>query len=157
MSPSETIDEPPSRIPWPPILIAASIGGGLVLDHLAPLASLPPIMRVIGGAVIVIAIVNDIWCAWTLARHNTTVMPHRPVSYLVTHGPYRFTRNPIYVSHVAATIGIGLLLRSPWILLLTPLLVVGLTQLAILPEERHLARKFGAGFANYAARTRRWL
>jgi protein-S-isoprenylcysteine O-methyltransferase Ste14 len=157
MPPSETIDEPTTRIPWPPILIAAAICGGLVLDHLAPWAILPPLASLFGGAVIALTLANDIWCALTLSRHRTTILPHRPASALVTDGPYRYSRNPIYVSHVATTLGVGLLLRTPWIALLTPLLVVGLTRLAILPEERHLSRKFGADFAAYAARTRRWL
>lgn len=158
MPSSETIDEPPVRIPWPPLLIALTIAGGLALDALAPIPLAPTkAVQFAGGALMALALANDVWCAATLSRHRTTILPHRAASALATSGPYRFSRNPIYVSHVAVTLGVGLLLRSPWTLLFTPLLVVGLTRLAILPEERHLSRKFGADFANYAARTRRWL
>ncbi len=148
--------EPPTRIPWPPILIAATIGSGLLLDQLAPL----PMTRswqIIGGALVVLALLNDIWCALALRRHRTTILPHRAVSTLVTSGPYSLSRNPIYVSHVALTAGVGMMLGNLWIVLLTPALVTALMRLSILPEEAHLARKFGPAFAAYAARTRRWL
>jgi protein-S-isoprenylcysteine O-methyltransferase Ste14 len=75
----------------------------------------------------------------------------------VTEGPFRFSRNPIYVSHVALIFGLGLFLGSPFTLLLTPLLAIGLTKLAIEPEERHLLEKFGGDYRSYMARTRRWL
>jgi protein-S-isoprenylcysteine O-methyltransferase Ste14 len=158
MTLSNENDEPPVRIPWPPLLIALTIAGGLALDALAPIPLAPSMaVQFAGGALVALALVNDIWCARALWRHKTTILPHHPVSHLVADGPYRYSRNPIYVSHVVLTFGVGLLLRSPWIVLLAPLLVVGLTRLAIVPEERHLSRKFGADFAAYAARTRRWL
>jgi protein-S-isoprenylcysteine O-methyltransferase Ste14 len=148
--------EPPTRIPWPPILIAATIAGGLLLDKLAPLP-LPARLEGAGGALIALALLSDIWCALELWRHHTTVMSHREVSALVTTGPYRFSRNPIYLSHVALTAGVGMLLGSLWILLLTPILILGLMRFSIMPEEEHLARKFGPSFADYAAKTRRLL
>jgi protein-S-isoprenylcysteine O-methyltransferase Ste14 len=161
MSPSETIDEPPSRIPWPPILIVATILAGRALDvmaaHSLGFFAMAPFLRYLGAAIIALALLNDVWCARALWRRNTTILPHRAVSALVTDGPYRFSRNPIYVSHVAVTIGIGLLLRSPGIVILSPLLVLALAKLAIEPEERHLMRKFGPDFRAYLARTRRWL
>ena len=75
----------------------------------------------------------------------------------VSEGPFRFSRNPIYVSHVALIFGLGLFLGSPFTLLLTPVLALGLTKLAIEPEERHLLGKFGDDYRSYMARTRRWL
>jgi protein-S-isoprenylcysteine O-methyltransferase Ste14 len=158
--PIET-DEPPSRVPWPPILIAAAILMGRALDaatgpSLAFLTSFAYAPQM-GLAIVALALVNDVWCARALWRHNTTILPHHAVTCLVADGPYRYSRNPIYVSHVALTLGIGLLLRSPGIIIVTPLLVLALVKLAVEPEERHLERKFGAEFEAYAARTRRWL
>jgi protein-S-isoprenylcysteine O-methyltransferase Ste14 len=148
-------DEAPSRIPWPPILIIAVVGFGLLLDRFAPL-SLTPRLQGVGALLVALAVSTDIWCARELWRHRTTVQPHRAVSTLVTSGPYRWSRNPIYVSHVVLTAGLGLLFGNLWILLLTPVMILGLARFSIAPEEAYLARKFGAAFADYAARTRRW-
>lgn len=151
-------DEPPSRLPWPPLLIVATIAVGAALDALIPLPFVwPAPARAVGVAIIALALANDIWCAAIMRRRGTTMRPDRAVSHLVTEGPFRWSRNPIYVSHVALTAGVGLALASPWTMLLLPALAVGLTLLAIRPEERHLARKFGSEFDAYVARTRRWL
>ncbi len=151
--PGET---PPSSVPWPPILVTGAVVLGRLLDALAPVA-LPEFLVPLGMALAALALANDLWCARTLWRRKTTVMPHRMVANLVTDGPYRFSRNPIYISHVALTVAIGLMLRSFWILALTPALVFALVKLSIEPEERHLASRFGAEFRTYAARVRRWL
>ncbi len=151
---------PPSRTPWPPILIAATIALGLALDaatEWSPDLMSAHLPRSIGGAMIVLALVNDVWCARFFARHQTTVLPHRPASALIVDGPFRVSRNPIYISHIATTLGIGLLLASPFTVLLTPLLVLALTKFSIEPEERHLEAKFGDAYRIYMARTRRWL
>jgi protein-S-isoprenylcysteine O-methyltransferase Ste14 len=92
-----------------------------------------------------------------MRRQGTTIRPDRAVSSLVTAGPYQWSRNPIYVSHVALIAGLGLALGSTWMLLLTPVAAVLLQRLAIEREERHLSQRFGAEFDAYVARTRRWL
>lgn len=154
-------DAPPARAPWPPILIALTILAGLALDRLSggALAGLVafPGARLLGGVIIALALANDIWCARAFAHHKTTIMPHRAAAHLVTDGPFRWSRNPIYVSHVAVVLGVGLLIGSPFTVLLTPLLAFGLQKLAIEPEERHLAAKFENDYRAYMARTRRWL
>ena len=151
---------PPSRIPWPPVLMAMTLAAGLALDA-ATGASLidpsSPLPQLAGATIVVLALANDVWCFRILSRHQTTIMPHRAASFLVTEGPFRFSRNPIYVSHVALIFGLGLFLGSPFTLLLTPVLAFGLTKLAIEPEERHLLEKFGDDYRSYMARTRRWL
>ena len=126
--------------------------GGLLLS-LATFAG----ARVAGGVIVALALANDIWCAATLARHETTILPHRAATRLATDGPFQWSRNPIYISHVALVFGLGLLIGSPFTMILTPFLALALQKFAIEPEERHLTRKFGAEYAAYLARTRRWL
>ncbi len=156
-SPSES-EEPPSRVPWPPLLFISVIIGGRLLGHFAPLPLVPQELAHVAGALLVsLGLANDIWCAVTLRRNKTTILPHRPVSTLVTSGPFRYSRNPIYISELALTLGLGLLLRSPWMIFLTPLLFFALVKLAIEPEERHLERKFGTRYQQYVAHTPRWL
>ncbi|WP_330083871.1 isoprenylcysteine carboxylmethyltransferase family protein [Methylocystis iwaonis] len=154
-------DAPPARAPWPPILIALTILAGLAFDRasggaLAGLVAFPG-APLLGGVIIALALANDIWCAQAFARHKTTILPHRAAAHLVTDGPFRWSRNPIYISHVAVVLGVGLLIGSPFTVLLTPLLAFGLQKLAVEPEERHLAAKFGNDYRAYMARTRRWL
>ena len=151
----------PARLPWPPILISATILAGLVLDHMTgdafPGLAAFPGATVLGGGLVALALANDAWCAATFARRRTTVLPHRAASHLATDGPYRFSRNPIYISHLAVVVGVALLISSPFTLLLTPLLAFGLQKLSVEPEERHLLAKFGEDYRAYMARTRRWL
>jgi protein-S-isoprenylcysteine O-methyltransferase Ste14 len=139
-------------------LFIAVIVGGRTLDHWLPTPWIPPgPAHLAGTALIVLGLANDVWCALTLSRHSTTILPHRPVETLVTSGPYRYSRNPIYISELALTLGVGLLLRSPAMVLLIPVLFFALTKLAIEPEERHLREKFGEAFERFRARTPRWL
>jgi protein-S-isoprenylcysteine O-methyltransferase Ste14 len=156
MTAPNTPDEPPARFPWPPVLLVATVGFGLLLDGLAPLP-LATNLKSVGSAIIVLALLNEIWCALELRRHHTTILPYRSVSTLVTTGPYRWSRNPIYVSHVALAAGVGMVLGSLWTLLLTPALILALMRLSIMPEEEHLAKKFGPAFGAYVKRTKRWV
>jgi protein-S-isoprenylcysteine O-methyltransferase Ste14 len=152
---------PPARAPWPPILIAIALLCGLTLDWFSGDALEArvafPGAKLLGGSIIALALANDVWCATIFARHGTTILPHRAAAHLATDGPFRWSRNPIYVSHVAVVAGLALLLASPFTLLLTPLLAFGLQKLAIEPEERHLLAQFGEEYRAYMARTRRWL
>ena len=99
-------ERPPSPIPWPPLLFIAVIVGGRMLDHWLPTPWIPAGPAHLAGTVlIVLGLANDVWCALTLSRHNTTILPHRAVTALVTSGPYRHSRNPIYVSELVMTLG----------------------------------------------------
>ena len=74
--------------PWPPLLFIAVIVGGRMLDHWLPTPWIPPGPAHFAGTVlIVLGLANDVWCALTLSRHNTTILPHRAVTALVTSGP----------------------------------------------------------------------
>ncbi|ATQ67313.1 MULTISPECIES: methyltransferase family protein [Methylosinus] len=158
MTADDTGTAPPSRIPWPPLLLVGAIGGGALVDSLLPgPTSWPDWARTLGVLLIVLAFSIDVWCVRLMWRRGTTVRPDRAVSSLVTNGPFRFSRNPIYVGNVALVAGLGLVLAAPAILLLAPVMAVALKRLAIEPEERHLARRFGRDYEAYVARTRRWL
>lgn len=93
----------------------------------------------------------------TLRRHRTTIRPDKGATTLVQSGPYTFTRNPLYLSLVTATAGLGFLLRSPWIFVLWPLLLLILDRSVIAKEERHLHRAFGEAYTEYRGRVRRWV
>ena len=90
-------------------------------------------------------------------RSRTSIVPIRPATALVLEGPYRFTRNPMYVGLAALTAALGLFMDSWWpIALLLPVLVI-VRAFVIAPEERYLTRRFGDDYVRYTQRVRRWL
>jgi protein-S-isoprenylcysteine O-methyltransferase Ste14 len=95
------------------------------------------------------------WSIITLRRARTTVMPNEAASNLVTDGPFRFRRNPIYLADMLILLGIAELMRNIWLVLLTPVFGILVTWLAIIPEERHLEARFGDTYRAYKERTRR--
>jgi protein-S-isoprenylcysteine O-methyltransferase Ste14 len=110
------------------------------------------------GALLVGAFV--IWNGWTLlvmAWHRTSILPGGPTTVLLQAGPFRLSRNPLYLELLALDIGLSLLLPSFWALVLVPIGVAALFWGAIRPEERYLSAKFGADYEAYRVRVRRWL
>lgn len=92
-------------------------------------------------------------------RARTTVNPMTPErsSALVSGGIYRHTRNPMYVGMLLALLAFAIVLANPASLLTLPAFVVYMNRFQIMPEERELARHFGAEFQAYKSRVRRWL
>ena len=90
-------------------------------------------------------------------RSHTTLIPNRRATTLVTAGPHRITRNPMYVSLVALYLGVTLLGNSWWPAVLLPIVVLVVDRAVIAREERYLAAAFPGEYAAYCARVRRWL
>ena len=92
-------------------------------------------------------------------RARTTIDPHRPAqaSALVTGGIYRYTRNPMYLGLALTLAGVACWWATACGLLTLALFCLGMTRLQIMPEERILQAKFGADYAAYRQRVRRWL
>jgi protein-S-isoprenylcysteine O-methyltransferase Ste14 len=90
-------------------------------------------------------------------RARTTVRLDRPASSLVTSGPYRFTRNPMYVSLSLLYAGVATLYQSVWAWLFLPIVAAYIDRRVICSEEGFLARRFGPDYARYCARVRRWI
>lgn len=97
------------------------------------------------------------WTLWTFHRHRTTVNPYAGASRLCTDGPFRFSRNPIYLGDWLLLIGVALLLNTLWPLAFAPLVWLALRYGVIRHEEAHLEAKFGEAYRAYKARVRRWL
>lgn len=151
----------PNRIPWPPILLVLAIALAIGLQWLVPLPWIYGLAALeataLGVTMIVAAFAIDIWAALIFRNHKTTIMPHQPSVRLVTCGPFRFSRNPIYVGNLMVVAGLGLLLSNLWLLLATPVLGFALQKLAITREERHLEALFAGQWRDYKARVRRWI
>jgi protein-S-isoprenylcysteine O-methyltransferase Ste14 len=100
------------------------------------------------------------WNGWSLylfGRHRTGLLPGQPTQSMIATGPYRLSRNPLYVGLLAAYAGLALLAPTFWGLVLFPAAVLLIRWGAVIPEERFLRRRFGAAYDDYTRRVRRWL
>jgi len=155
---SETVDRSNVIIP-PPIAWALAAAAGLGADWLYPWRFVPAsIPRAsIGGAVIAIGFALAIWAFVTMRRAGTRVDPYKPTTAIVSAGPYRFTRNPIYIGMFLGQTGLAIGFDNLWILAtLVPFYLV-IRYGVIAREEVYLERKFGAVYLGYKSRVRRWL
>lgn len=111
----------------------------------------------LGRAIIGAALLVMVWTAVWFRRRRTTIVPHLAPDALVTEGPMRFSRNPIYAADVLVLVGWGVSLGAIAPFLLIPLFAIVIQRRFILAEEARLAAAFGDEFAAYKARVRRWI
>jgi protein-S-isoprenylcysteine O-methyltransferase Ste14 len=146
-------------IAFPPLLFVVALGAGLVLERALPgrLRRSPASSRSLAQPLLGGSFALAAWAMIAMKRVGTPIDVQEPSTALVTSGPFRFTRNPIYLALTLAYAGLALRLRS-WLslLLLAPLLAV-VQHGVIAREERYLERKFGDLYRAYVARVRRWL
>lgn len=142
----------------PPLLYLGALAIGLGLQAGFQVRVLPHgIARFAGGIACGLAAALGGSGLWALHRAGTSQNPRRPTRALVVSGPYRISRNPLYLSLLCLYVGIGLLANSLWLFLLAVPLVAVLRLGVIGPEERYLERKFGDEYRRYRSRVRRWL
>ena len=145
----------------PPPLVGLAIAAGMwAAAHIPPVLQLPNLVRVlVAAALVAIGIAVGIGGVMSFHRAKTTVNPLKPETSaaLVTTGVYSFTRNPMYLGMVLVLIAWAVSLASIWSLLGPVLFILYITRFQIVPEERVLDRLFGAAFAEYKKRVRRWL
>ncbi len=142
----------------PPIIYAISILSGIWLYKLWPLAMPFAIHgRLYGGIIVVIAVIIAAWSLLNFHRNNTDVRPDKPDSALITSGPYRYTRNPLYIVLSLTQITVAVWLDNLWVLLLVIPSIIVITRYAIAREERYLEQLFGQDYLDYKKRVRRWL
>jgi protein-S-isoprenylcysteine O-methyltransferase Ste14 len=153
-----------SVIARPPLLFLATLSLGFVVDHLVPLQF--PISRIglahwisaiIAGAVVVIGLALATAGIRNFTRAATPVPTTQPTRALVTTGIHGYTRNPIYLGMFLVYAGIGLLVRSPWILILMLPLALTIRYGVVAREEAYLERRFGDAYRAYKTRVRRWI
>lgn len=154
------LDSPPLRlIAAPPVMYLGMLLLGVAIHALAPISIFPatPAREILAGFLLVISGVFARWAFLTMRRSGTTANPKQPSQALVTDGPFRISRNPIYVAMTGLYVGMAFLVNSAWpLVLLVPLLVV-MQWGVILREEHYLAGKFGSEYTAYRSRVRRWL
>lgn len=155
----ETNLDRPNTIHWPPILYGAVILIAWVLERLVPLQLIGEslLLRWFGGLILLLGAWLALAALFRFHEIGTPFDPTGQATALATEGVYAYTRNPMYVGALICFFGLGLALRSSWLLILVPPLGIALLKLAIEREEAYLKRRFGAAYDAYAARVRRWL
>ena len=148
-----------ARVPVPPpLLYVGAVVLGVGLDLAVPLPVLPQAAALAAGAALmIVAAALFAWAGRTMFAAGEHPDPDRPTAAIVTGGPYRFTRNPLYLAMAVFTVGVALLVNSGWGLALVVPAVVAIHYLAIAPEERYLEGKFGDDYRSYRSRVRRWI
>jgi protein-S-isoprenylcysteine O-methyltransferase Ste14 len=142
----------------PPLVYGAAFVMGLLLHLVFPLHVLPTTFaRGIGVVCILASLPLAIATLRALSRAHTPVDPMKPTTALVTEGPFRYSRNPIYVALTLLYVGVALLINALWILLLVVPVLVVIRYGVIAREEAYLTRKFGDAYRQYTAQVRRWL
>lgn len=145
----------PATLLPPPLVYVAALWGAWELNKLLPLAF--PELAGPGWALVVLGGSLLLWAVWTMFRHKTTVNPYKEVAHLVQGGPFRFSRNPIYLADSVIYSGVMLIWGNLWPLLLYPLVWAAIRYGVIRNEEAHLAARFGEAYAQYRKQVRRWI
>lgn len=143
----------------PPIALAIAILFGLALDWLAPLPFVPPGLPEgwIGVAVFVSGLALLVWAAATITRAGSNVPTNQPTTAIVEAGPYRFSRNPIYLAMFVGLIGLAIAFDTVWLLIMLLPFALVIRDGVVAREEAYLERKFGDPYRGYRSRVRRWL
>jgi len=154
----ERTKETPNVISFPPLVFLGAFVLGLLVNWLVPMLpfSSEP-LRAVGGMMGLAGSLLGIWGVCTLHRAGTAVRPNSPVTVLVTNGPFRFSRNPLYSALTIIYLGGTITLGIWWPLAtLVPALAVVHWKI-VRREEEHLEARFGDGYRDYKARVRRWI
>lgn len=142
----------------PPLLFTAPVLSGLLLNRFLPIPLVPNRSGRLAGAILtMMGLILGGAAVREMRRVGNSPDPRVPVRAVVAGGPYRFTRNPMYVGMSMVVVGLSLLSRTAWPLFLLPSTLAQVTELAIRPEETYLERKFGHSYRRYKEQVRRWI
>lgn len=146
---------PGVRLP-PPVIAGLVMGGAWLLDRLWTVQIGPPAVA-LGGVVVFLAIALAGWAVLVLVKAGNDPRPDRPDAALVETGPFRWSRNPIYLGLLLGATGLALIWGTLWGWLGVAVLHGVLDRLVIAKEEAYLATRFGAAYEGYKSRVRRWM
>jgi protein-S-isoprenylcysteine O-methyltransferase Ste14 len=148
----------PRKFPFPPVIPVAALILSWLTGLLWPIAiDWPSWTRPVGWGLFLAPIPLAVWGAQTFRQHHTVVDPRGDVTHLVMDGPFRFTRNPMYLSLMILYIGGTLAFHLPWgVMWLVPVFLA-LRYGVIAREEQYMKGKFGDEYVEYTRRVRRWL
>lgn len=153
-----SFNDSPGVIAPPPLIYLSGLAVGIILQWFKPVAFLSEKFAVpLGVALIIISVALVVTAMHAFVKAKTNIDVRKPTTSIVASGPYRFSRNPIYLSMTLLVLGIATWVNTVWILvtLLPILLIIRLGVIA--REEAYLTRKFGEDYLQYKVRVRRWI
>jgi protein-S-isoprenylcysteine O-methyltransferase Ste14 len=157
---NENRPDTPRILAPPPLLFFACLLAGWLLGLLWPFQpfEIGFAARLIAGSVLYgVALVLAVSALLIMHRHQTPAEPWKPTTQIVNTGPFRFTRNPIYVALVLVLAAIAIQTASGWLMLFVPVLFLLLDRGVVRAEERYLSTKFGEDYLAYMRQVRRWI
>jgi protein-S-isoprenylcysteine O-methyltransferase Ste14 len=142
----------------PPLVYLTSLVTGALIQLVTPLPFLPQSLAVpLGSSLVLVAIALLSYAVAKFRAAGTPVPARKPTTMIVSSGPYRFSRNPIYLAFSVFQLGIAIWVNSLW-LLATLVGAVALIHYVVIPrEEQYLERRFGTEYLKYKSSVRRWL
>src|SRR3712207_2382116 len=157
--PSATDDpDNPSFLLPPPLTYLLPLVFGLLLDRRIHVPLLPrSLARSLGWPLLGGGVLLNGWFNFTMRRTDTPIDPRKPVSKLVTDGPFRYTRNPAYLSLTMIYVGVTALRNALWPIVLLPLVLYVIQRDQIECEEQYLEGIFGEEYLTYKTSVRRWV
>jgi protein-S-isoprenylcysteine O-methyltransferase Ste14 len=143
----------------PPLALAVAAIAGLALGWFLPLQFLPANLpgRWLGAVVFVLALALFAWAVATMSRAGSNVPTSLPTITIVEHGPYRFTRNPIYLGMFLGLIGLAIAFDDLWQLMMLVFFAIVIRYGVVAREEAYLEHKFGDVYRGYRSRVRRFV
>jgi protein-S-isoprenylcysteine O-methyltransferase Ste14 len=143
----------------PPLAWGLAIIAGLAFNWLVPLPFLPAPLPAgwLGAIVFVLALALGAWAIVTMIRAGSNVPTNLPTTTIVESGPYRLTRNPIYLGMFLGLIGLAIAFNNLWLLMMLVPFGLVIRYGVVAREEAYLERKFGDTYRSYCSRVRRWL
>jgi protein-S-isoprenylcysteine O-methyltransferase Ste14 len=142
----------------PPLVYLVSLVIGALIQLAAPLPFLPRTLALpLGASLVVVAIGMFSYSVAKFRAAGTPVPARKPTTVIVRTGPYRFSRNPIYLAFSLLQLGIAIWANSLWLLATLVGAVALIHYVVIQREEQYLERRFGAQYLDYKASVRRWL
>jgi protein-S-isoprenylcysteine O-methyltransferase Ste14 len=140
----------------PPVIFLAAMLLGIALNRRWPLPFVPPPLWPLGAALVSIAVSLFLFSFREFRAAGTSVQGHKPTTTIVRTGPYRFSRNPIYLSFILLLTGLSIWSNNSWLLVTLVPPVVFIAAVVIPREERFLSRTFPE-YSSYRAAVRRWI
>ena len=150
-------DHPGIYVP-PPLIYAVPLAFGLVLNRRRPVPFLPRgVARSLGWALLGGGGLLMGWFFRTMHSGDAPLRTYKPVPRLITGGPFRYTRNPGYLSLAMIYAGVASLANALWAIVLLPAALVAIRRGVIEREERYLERTFSEEYLRYKMQVRRWI
>jgi protein-S-isoprenylcysteine O-methyltransferase Ste14 len=155
---NESSENLPKILPLPPVIFGIHLIIALTINHWFPFELWPNFFNLFFGILFLgIGVVLAILSFMEFKRYANPVFPFEPTKTLMTTGPYRYSRNPLYLASSIGYLGIGFLLNNCWFMWTLFFVVFFMNHLVIAREETYLEEKFGPLYINYKASTSRWI